>query len=179
MKGMRVGLVLGCVIMVAACVPKRQPPPAPPQQPQPVQRPRPAPPPPPPQANWQDLPLTQGMWTYRPSGDTTQAMFGVPNREAQFIVRCERARRQVTLWREGRPSGNALVVRTTGQSRSLPVSVQAEPMAYVWATLPANDRFLDQIAFSRGRFTVEAPGLAQLILPTWPEPARVVEDCRR
>jgi hypothetical protein len=44
--------------------------------------------------------------------------------------------------------------------------------------LPASDPFLDQIVFSRGRFAVEAQGQARLILPTWPEPARVVEECR-
>jgi hypothetical protein len=44
--------------------------------------------------------------------------------------------------------------------------------------LAATDPLLDAIAFSRGRFAVEAPGLPTLILPTWPEPARVVEECR-
>jgi hypothetical protein len=34
------------------------------------------------------------------------------------------------------------------------------------------------MAFSRGRFMVEAQGMATLVLPAWPEPARVVEDCR-
>jgi hypothetical protein len=32
--------------------------------------------------------------------------------------------------------------------------------------------------FSRGRFAVETDGLPTLVLQTWPEPARVVEDCR-
>jgi hypothetical protein len=71
-----------------------------------------------------------------------------------------------------------MTVRTTGQSRTLSMSVQAEPLPYVWAALPANDRFLDEIVFSRGRFTVEVPGLPMLVLPAWAEPARVIEDCR-
>lgn len=71
-----------------------------------------------------------------------------------------------------------MVIRTTGLSRTLPASVQVAPLPYVWASLPANDRFLDQIVFSRGRFTVEVPGLPVLILPSWAEPARVIEDCR-
>jgi hypothetical protein len=177
MKGMRIGLVVG-VLMMAACVPRRQPPPPAPTPAPPVQRPRPVPPPPPAPADWRDLPLTAGNWVYRGTGDTTQALFGVANSEAQFIVRCERARRQISLWREGRGSGGAMTIRTSGLARALPVSVQAEPMAYVWATLPATDRFLEEMIFSRGRITVETPGLPILVLPAWAEPARVVEDCR-
>jgi len=37
---------------------------------------------------------------------------------------------------------------------------------------------LDAIAFSRGRFSVEAAGTARLVIPAWPEAARVVEACR-
>jgi hypothetical protein len=44
--------------------------------------------------------------------------------------------------------------------------------------LQARDPLLDQIAFSRGRFTIEAPGAAMLVIPAWPEAARVIEDCR-
>jgi hypothetical protein len=175
MSFMRAGLLVG-LIMVAACVPRRHPPPPAPAPP--VQQPRPAPlpPPPPPRADWRDLPLTPGTWIYRP-GETSQALYGAPNSEAQFAVRCDRARGQVSLWREGRAAGT-MTVRTTGQSRTLPMSVQAEPLQYVWAALPANDRFLDEIVFSRGRFTVEVPGLPMLVLPAWAEPARVIEDCR-
>jgi hypothetical protein len=43
--------------------------------------------------------------------------------------------------------------------------------------LPATDPLLDQIAFTRGRFMLAA-GTLELILPAWPEIARVVEDCR-
>jgi hypothetical protein len=71
-----------------------------------------------------------------------------------------------------------MTVRTSYGARNFPLSVQAEPMAYVYTSLPASDRILDQIAFSRGRFTVEVPGQPMLVLPAWPEPARVVEDCR-
>jgi hypothetical protein len=37
---------------------------------------------------------------------------------------------------------------------------------------------LDQIVFSRGRVSVEAEGLPALTIPTWPEPARVIDECR-
>jgi hypothetical protein len=124
------------------------------------------------------MPLTPGAWYYRGEAATSQALFGPANSEASFIIRCERAARRVVLSREGTSSGTAMTVRTTSTARSLPVSVQTEPLAYVMSGLSADDRLLDAIAFSRGRFTVEVPGTSMLVLPAWPEAARVVEDCR-
>jgi hypothetical protein len=34
------------------------------------------------------------------------------------------------------------------------------------------------MAFSRGRFLVTVEGGASLVVPAWPELARVIEDCR-
>jgi hypothetical protein len=180
MKSVRAVLVLGSVAVLIGCVPKRETPAPPPvQQPQASPRPRPAPPPPPPAAaDWSLVALTPGAWVYSNQGGTSQAQFGAANSEAQFSVRCDRGSRQVSLWREGRASGNMMTVRTSYGARNLPVSLQAEPLPYVHATVPASDRLLDQIAFSRGRFTVEVPGQTMLVIPAWPEPARVVEDCR-
>ena len=179
MKSVRAVLVLGSVAALIGCVPKRETPPPPVQQPQASPRPRPVPPPPPPPpADWRDMALTPGGWVYSNQGGTSQALFGAANSEAQFTVRCDRTRRQVSLWREGRTGGNMMTVRTSYGARNLPLSVQAEPLPYVYAVLPASDRLLDQIAFSRGRFTIEVPGLPMLVIPAWPEPARVVEDCR-
>ena len=171
-------LVLGMTAMAAACTPKA-PPPAPPQaQPQPQPVPRPVPPPPPVSQDWRDLPLSQGNWYYNAQPGSTQALFGPANSEAAFIVRCDRARRQITLSREGTTTGNTMTIRTTGAARTYPLSVQTDPLNYVYTTTTPADRFLDEIAFSRGRFSVEVPGTPRLLLPTWPEPARVIEDCR-
>jgi hypothetical protein len=177
MKLVRVLVILGSVGVLAGCVQKREATPAP-QQPQSTPRPAPVPTPPPPPADWRDLALTRGGWVYSSQGGTSQAMFGPANGEASFIVRCDRARRQVSMWREGTATGNVMTVRTSFGARNFPISVQAEPLAYAYANLPASDRFLDTIAFSRGRFTVEVPGQPMLVIPAWPEPARVVEDCR-
>jgi hypothetical protein len=68
-------------------------------------------------------------------------------------------------------------LRTSSFARNLPLSVDPSG-AGVFAALPANDRLLDAMVFSRGRFTVEVPGTPMLVIPAWPEPARVVEDCR-
>ncbi len=179
MRIWRLSLLLG-VVALGACVPKREAPapPLPRPQPQPQSRPAPPPPPPPAAVDWTLLPLTAGGWVYRVQGETSQALFGPRDGAAAFIVRCDRARRQVSLWREGTTTGNTMTVRTSAGARNLPLSVQAQPLVYVWSALVAGDRLLDQIAFSRGRFTVEVPGTSMLVIPAWPEPARVVEDCR-
>ena len=44
--------------------------------------------------------------------------------------------------------------------------------------IAAADKLLDAIAFSRGRFALEAAGQETLYLPSWPEISRVIEDCR-
>ena len=179
MRRLRAPLLRVCVAVATGCVPRREPPPPPPRQ---VEPPAPpsvrATPPPPPQANWQDLPLAPGRWFYRSEGQNSLASFGPSENSASFTVRCDRSLRQVTLSREGITTGNMLTVRTSYSARSLPLSIQTAPLNSVFTNLPASDRFLDGMAFSRGRFTVEVPGMPMLVIPAWPEPARVVEDCR-
>ena len=177
MKPLRLLLIAGA-LAASACVSQREP--APQLQPQPpVRRPvqQQLPPPPPPAAeDWRDMPLTPGGWSYGNQGMTSQALFGAAG-SASFIVRCDRSTRRVTLARKGAAAASMMVVRTTSTSRSLPVAAEAEP-GFISTTLTATDPLLDAIAFSRGRFTVEAQGLPMLVIPAWPEPARVVEDCR-
>jgi hypothetical protein len=164
---------------LASCMPQRPAPPPPqpaqPLPPPPVARPLP---PPPAAADWRDLPLSAGAWVYSSEASGSQALFGPAASEAAFIVRCERASGRVVLSREGAARGNAMTIRTSALSRSLPATARAEPLPYVSATVGARDPLLDAMVFSRGRFTVEMAGAPMLVIPAWPEPARVIEDCR-
>jgi hypothetical protein len=134
--------------------------------------------PPPPAVDWPDRPPLPGDWIYTRTTLGSQAVYGPPASEAAFIIRCEAGRRQITLEREGVGTAPRLIIRTTTLDRTLSGTARREPLAYTSATLPASDPLLDAMAFSRGRFAVETDGLPTLVLPTWPEPARVVEDCR-
>lgn len=175
MKSVLRMLMPGCVAVAVGCAPTSAPPPPEPRQPA---APRPvAPPPPPPAANWQDMPLSPGTWVYSSQPASSQALFGPAASEAAFIVRCDRQRRVVELSREGTSAG-PMTVRTSTGARNFQTSARTEPLAYVSTSVNPGDRFLDAIAFSRGRFTVEMPGAPMLVIPSWPEPARVVEDCR-
>ncbi len=179
MTSARIWMLLGAAAAATACVPRREAPPPEQQQPRRASPPpQPTLPPPPPPADWRDIPLTRGDWSYRNEGSHSRAVFGAPGTQPSFVVRCERARRQVELSRTGPATGAMMTVRTSYAARNFPLSAQTEPAGYVSAAVSANDRFLDGIAFSRGRFTVEVPGAPMLVLPAWPEPARVIEDCR-
>jgi hypothetical protein len=105
-------------------------------------------------------------------GPGARAAFGdgVP-----FLVISCTSDRQIELGRVGSSTGTALVVRTTFGDRSLPASGGER---IVSARIDATDPLLDQIAFSRGRFLVHVDGAADIIAPTWPEPVRVIEECR-
>lgn len=166
-------IALGALLLAAACAPKAE---APAPRPAPAQ-PRPLPPQPAPPAavpNWSDIPLTAGSWSYSDEDDGSRAIFGVAN-NASFTVRCDRRQRRIMLSRQGPATGGQMTIRTSFGARNLPI---AGGSAHSDATVAASDPFLDSMVFSRGRFTVEAPGLAMLVVPTWPEPARVIEDCR-
>jgi len=162
-------------LMVGACsAPQVVPPPAP----QPTSRP--APPPPPPSAqpafkDWRDAPQTPGDWRY----ENGTARFGSAG-STLFAITCNRAARTVSLIRTGTAQrALPMTVATTSETRPLSAEPAPQGSPQLVVTLPANDRLLDAMAFSRGRFTVEINGLPTLYLPAWPEVARVTEDCRK
>jgi hypothetical protein len=160
------------LLLLAGCIPAAPRPAAP-------VAPPPAPPPPvvaapTPAADWRDAPLTPGSWSYRRDNAATAAVFGNAG-VAAFILQCNRAARTITLSRAGTASGS-MTVRTSNAVKSWPATPAADGRIAV--TLAAADPALDQIAFSRGRFTIADAGLPTLVLPSWAEPARVIEDCR-
>ncbi|HZG10134.1 MAG TPA: hypothetical protein VEZ70_14255 [Allosphingosinicella sp.] len=160
-------IALIAMVALASCAPRRapSPEPAPPQaQPQPLPPVQTAPAAPAP--GWEDAALAPGAWSYSPQGPA--AAYG-SNAQPLFTIRCEIASRRLLLARAG--YAGPLIVRTSHGDRSLPAGPDG-------AALSAADPFLDAIVFSRGRFAVEAQGQARLVIPAWPEPARVVDECR-
>lgn len=165
---------------LAACVPPApQPTPSPPPAPPPAPAPAPVPAPPPVAAapsagNWLDEPQTPGDWAYRGG----VASFGEPASEPRLILRCDRGAGVVTIERPGTAAAQAITIRTETAERSVAAAPSAGPPPAMAARVPARDPLLDAMAFSRGRFAVETPGLPNIYVPAWPEVTRVVEDCR-
>jgi hypothetical protein len=170
MRAITLGMAMAAALTLAGCATQPAAPPAPvaaPEAPPPAPPPPlPLPPPPPPPTDWRDLALTPGDWAYRAEPSGSAAEFGAA--APVFTLRCLPAARQVVLERAGAAAGARLVIRTSFGERAVAAG----------APLPAADPFFDQMAFSRGRFTVASDGLPMLVIPSWPEPARTVEDCR-
>lgn len=120
-------------------------------------------------ADWRDRPYSPGAWHY---ADRT-ASFGPPAAPS-LTVRCDPARRIVLLSVAG--SAPTLTIRTSYAQRDWPAQVGPDGRSVV--SFAATDPTLDQIVFSRGRFSVSAPTIPEIDIPAWAEPARVVEDCR-
>lgn len=141
----------------------------------------PAPPPIAVGSNWQDWPATPGDWAYRQDARGSVALFGPPGGDALFLVRCETQARRIFVSRSGAfPAGETgrMTVRATTGLQTYPVANASGAATYVAAELAPDDRHLDAMAFSRGRFLISVKGATDLVVPSWPELTRVIEDCR-
>ncbi|MEO6092118.1 MAG: hypothetical protein ABIT04_09945 [Novosphingobium sp.] len=148
----------------------------PPRPSPPTLVPTPAPPAPAPAAtDWRDLPATSGDWSWGMEAGGSEARFG----EGLLVLRCDRTRGRIELRRAGdAASGGPITVTTTTISRPLVAERGEATLPAIRASLPVGDPLLDAMAFSRGRFLLAATALPTLIIPSWPELSRVIEDCR-
>ena len=142
------------------------------------------PPPPPPQvvappADWRDAAFSPGDWSHSAGTTGSVASYGLLGTDPLLTLRCDRAASRVVLSRAGSASGQVpLSVITTNGTRAFTATAQDGPSPQLAVSFIPGDPHLDAIAFSRGRWAVDVPGLPTLTLPAWPEMARVIEDCR-
>ncbi len=154
--------------------------------PKPLPTPTPAPAPaaaPPLPADWRDLPVAPGAWSYRAITGGTIATFGLPGQPAQLSFGCDLATHRISVARASslppeRISGQMIVHTSFGRTPWPVVAGTGATGAYATAIRAGNDGAFDSIAFSRGRFAIEAPGAMPIAVPGWAEVSRVIEDCR-
>jgi hypothetical protein len=174
-------------IALAGCVSQRAaPPPRVMPQPAPLVRPAPAPVVQGP-TDWRDRPLTAGDWSYRTLASGSVARFSDVNGIGLAAITCNLGQRIVTVSRSA-PNPTAatqaavpLTLVTTAQQHPYNAAVSASPGQFgpsLVVSIAVRDAALDDLAFSRGRFAIEASGQPTLILPAWEEVDRVIEDCR-
>ncbi|WP_235528162.1 hypothetical protein [Sphingomonas sp. Leaf231] len=128
-------------------------------------------------ADWQDRPWTPGAWRYVREATGSRAIYATPGQPAHVELRCDRSQRAVFLSRTMGTAGD-FTIRTSATTRTVTTQAVGGPTPQVVARLGADDRLLDAMAFTRGRFTIEQRGATSLVLPPWAEVGRVVEDCR-
>jgi hypothetical protein len=156
------------------------PAPVPPSPPPPPARPVPPSPPPAP-ADWQDAPLSPGGWIYKADASRSAALYGNGATPPLFAVRCDRKSRAIQLDRplpaQAAVAGTMKVTTSFGEAQwPAGAADSAQPLLSV--IVAPGDPALDKMAYSRGRIMIEVSGVGRLILPAWPEIARVIEDCR-
>jgi len=177
------------LLTAACCAPVPEPEPVPTPEPIVTQTapPAPAPPPPPPPPiverpvyeNWLDAPQTSGDWSYGSEQAETFATFGRNSERWHFMVRCDLRSKKIGFARQAdEPAEAPMRIRTETAERLLMLTPLGNSRPLLVVELPANDRLLDAIALSRGRFAVETGGMETLYLPAWTEVSRVIEDCR-
>jgi hypothetical protein len=108
------------------------------------------------------VPLAAGQWSYAATATGGEARYGT-----HLALQCDKPSRTMTITRPGMPVA-ALAIATDTASRTLPLG----------GRLSAFDPLFDAIAFSRGRFLVSGGAGPALAMPSWPEAARAIEDCR-
>jgi hypothetical protein len=118
-----------------------------------------------------------GNWTYAPVADGSEATYLNATARPQLIVHCTKAARRVSIAKPATGAVPLLSIWTSSQTRNVPASFNPAT-ARLTAEFAAFDPMLDAIAFSRGRAAFSVAGTPALVVPAWPEIARVVEDCR-
>lgn len=125
------------------------------------------------------------MWTWNPRAEGSTARYAAAGQPPLAILQCDRLDGVVLIalpW--SAPAGDSAAPHAaaiTASTSSGPAS--AEPriidgLTTLAIALPVSSRMLDAMAFSRGRFRVQIGGMPALVLPSWSEVGRVVEDCR-
>ena len=121
-----------------------------------------------------DAPLSPGNWTYAAG----EARFGTGDfggSRPELRLACNRATGQVGIVRAGTvPVPTQMRIRTETQDRTIEIrSFKGDPAELLPEPIAANDPLLDAMAFSKGRFAVEVPGLPTLYIePKPPKPAK-------
>jgi hypothetical protein len=118
-----------------------------------------------------------GDWTYSATADGSEARFADSTNNPQIIIHCTRATRHVTISKPASAAAPAINVWTSSQTRSVPASFNAAT-ARLTLDLQPYDGLLDAMSTSRGRIGLSVGAQPALVVPAWPEIARVVEDCR-
>jgi len=159
---------LSPMLAVAGCTAIPAPEAAPPA-PAPVATP-PAPAPTPPARPWDERVLDAGAWRYD-AGSRTARFVQTGGASPLVTLACSGSglRLSAGLGPAGQPLD--VTLRTSAGSDRLRFDGGG-------TTLPARDPRLDRIAFSRGRFALEAGNGRALTLPVQSEIGRVIEDCR-
>ena len=169
-KGVRYGAVAVLTLALAGCsaIPKAEAPPPATEQAAPP--PRPAAPMPVPAKPWDERALDSGAWRYD-AGSRTASFVATGGAAPLLSLTCGGGGVRLATGLGAPGQAVDVDLRTSAGTDRLRLENGG-------TTLAARDTRLDRIAFSRGRFAIEASNGRTLTLPVQSEIGRVIEDCR-
>jgi len=137
-------------------------------------------------SDWRDVPLPAGDWAWAPRASGSEARYGPGGSPPIAIMVCDRAAGVVRLAltlpyadpQQNPATRSATITTSTATSTFVAGPQGIDALQTLAVTLPVSNRILDAMAYSRGRFRIEIGGMAPVVLPSWSEVGRVVEDCR-
>ncbi|WP_299321379.1 hypothetical protein [Parasphingopyxis sp.] len=132
------------------------------------------------ETDWRDIPLAPGTWVYRDDERGSLALYGEPDADAVFLVRCDMGTRRIYFSMAGAMNGGSgtMAFQATHGDTSYAAQNGSGAQPYIVAATNASDDYLDKIAFSRGRIAITVTGQPVVTVPNWPQMTRVFEDCR-
>ena len=118
-----------------------------------------------------------GSWSYAPVADGSEAVFANASGVPQLWVHCTRVTRRVAISRPASAAAPVLNIWTSSLTRGAASSFNPAT-GRLTIELANYDPLLDALVSSRGRIGFTIGTQPPLVVPPWPEPARVIEDCR-
>lgn len=118
-----------------------------------------------------------GDWSYAKIANGSEAVFNNGSNYPQLWVQCTRTTRRVSIARPAASAAAEINVWTSSATRTV-ASAFSPATGRLTIELGNYDPLLDAIATSRGRIGFAIGSGPALVVPAWPEIARVIEDCR-
>lgn len=121
--------------------------------------------------------LAEGQWYAKTERGVQMAMFGPPDSEVLFSVRCEGNELAFGLG-VGRASGPATIeIAAGGETRRIAATAQQDPIPHASGRIPADDPFAAVLAEATGPIAVTIDGDPALRVPAHESMRQVVADC--
>jgi hypothetical protein len=122
--------------------------------------------------------VAEGEWFAKTERDVPMALFGPPDSESLFSVRCEGGR--LVFARSGIPQGRArrMALMAAGDTRRMDATAVEEPLPRVTASLPASDPFAETLASADQPISVRIDGGPALRIPAHEHFRGVAANCR-
>lgn len=122
---------------------------------------------------------SDAQWFSKPVAGDPAALYGPPNTEARFSIRCDAAADQLVLTRSMRVMNDAvldMVVDTGSAQGSLTATSRLGPMPRVTARMTATDKLAAALMDAKGEISITVDG-DTLRIPADPAMRSVIETC--